>query len=141
MEPHWGPRIEKIPIRGGIGAIIAIGLMIDFLADVPETRLWLYISVPLGLIFGIILYLRHIDLPDVPSFQDSLSRVMPTQDFRPGLYRHAPPGLARGGRDARLTAGRRPALQSLTCLSNSLPKFALVGSLKKIRPHNPATLA
>jgi hypothetical protein len=59
MEPHWGPRIEKIPIRGGIGAIIAIGLMIGFLADVPETRLWLYISVPLGLIFGIILYLRH----------------------------------------------------------------------------------
>ena len=59
MEPHWGPRIEKIPIRGAIGAIIAIGLMIGFLADVPETRLWLFISVPLGLIFGIILYLRH----------------------------------------------------------------------------------
>lgn len=59
MEPHWGPRIEKIPIRGGIGAIIAIGLMIGFLADVPETRLWLFVSVPLGLIFGIILYLRH----------------------------------------------------------------------------------
>ncbi len=59
MEPHWGPRIEKIPIRGGIGAIIAIGLMIGFLADVPETRLWLFFSVPLGLIFGIILYLRH----------------------------------------------------------------------------------
>jgi hypothetical protein len=34
MEPHWGPRIEKIPIRGGIGAIIAIGLMIGFLAEV-----------------------------------------------------------------------------------------------------------
>lgn len=59
MEPHWGPRIEKIPIRGGIGAIIAIGLMIGFLADVPETRLWLFVSVPLGLIFGIILYLHH----------------------------------------------------------------------------------
>ncbi len=59
MEPHWGPRIEKIPIRGGIGAIVAIGLMIGFLADVPETRLWLFVSVPLGLIFGIILYLRH----------------------------------------------------------------------------------
>ncbi len=59
MEPHWGPRIEKIPIRGTIGAIITIGLMIGFLADVPETRLWLFISVPLGLIFGLILYLRH----------------------------------------------------------------------------------
>ncbi|HJT00052.1 MAG TPA: hypothetical protein VJ756_13255 [Terriglobales bacterium] len=59
MEPHWGPRIEKIPIRGGIGAIIAMGLMIGFLAEVPETRLWLFISVPLGLIFGTILYLRH----------------------------------------------------------------------------------
>jgi hypothetical protein len=44
MEPHWGPRIEKIPIRGGIGAIIAIGLMIGFLADVPETR---FIVMPL----------------------------------------------------------------------------------------------
>ena len=59
MEPHWGPRIEKIPIRGGIGAIIAIGLMIGFLAEVPETRLWLFISVPLGLILGLILHLRH----------------------------------------------------------------------------------
>jgi len=59
MEPHWGPRIEKIPIRGGIGAIIAIGLMIGLLADVPETRLWLFVSVPLGLIFGLIFYLRH----------------------------------------------------------------------------------
>lgn len=59
MEPHWGPRIEKIPIRGGIGAIVAIGLMIGFLAEVPATRLWLYISVPLGLIFALILYVRH----------------------------------------------------------------------------------
>ncbi len=34
-------------------------LMIGFLADVPETRLWLFVSVPLGLIFGVILYLRR----------------------------------------------------------------------------------
>ncbi len=56
MEPHWGPQIAKIPIKGWIGLVITIGMMIGILAEVPEARLWLFIAVPLGLIFALILH-------------------------------------------------------------------------------------
>jgi len=49
MEPHWGPRIDKIPIKGWIGAVITIGMMVCIMAGVPQSRLWLFIAVPLGL--------------------------------------------------------------------------------------------
>ena len=59
MEPHRGPRIDKIPISGFIGLVIAVGLGVGLIAEVPITRLWFFISVPIGLIVGTILYLRH----------------------------------------------------------------------------------
>lgn len=59
MEPHWGPRIDKIPMGGAIGTIIGIGLMIGFLGSVPETRLWLYISVPIGIVVAMLLRWRN----------------------------------------------------------------------------------
>jgi hypothetical protein len=59
MEPHWGPRIDKIPINGFIGLVVCIGLMFGFIMEVPAIRLWLFISIPLGILIGFILYLRH----------------------------------------------------------------------------------
>ena len=56
MEPHWGPRIDKIPIKGWIGAVITIGMMVCIMAGVPQSRLWLFIAVPLGLIFAVVLH-------------------------------------------------------------------------------------
>jgi hypothetical protein len=58
-DPHWGPRIDKIPVAGAIGLVITVGIMIGFLAEVPETRLWLFISVPLGILFAVILHFRN----------------------------------------------------------------------------------
>ena len=54
--PHWGPQIAKIPVSGFIGLVVTIGLMIGFLFAVPQTRLWLYISVPIGIIVAVILH-------------------------------------------------------------------------------------
>lgn len=44
---------------GAIGTIIGIGLMIGFLGSVPETRLWLYISVPIGIVVAMLLRWRN----------------------------------------------------------------------------------
>jgi hypothetical protein len=54
--PHWGPQIAKIPVSGAIGLIITVGLMLGFLMAVPETRLWLYISVPVGIGVAVVLH-------------------------------------------------------------------------------------
>lgn len=60
-EPHWGPRIDKIPIKGFFGLLISIGVLISGLAALPAARLWLYISLPLGVIFGLVLHYLHRD--------------------------------------------------------------------------------
>jgi hypothetical protein len=44
---------------GAIGAVIGVGLMIGLLGSVPETRLWLYVSVPLGLVIAVVLRWRN----------------------------------------------------------------------------------
>ena len=53
---HWGPLIAKIPVSGFIGLVVTTGLIIGFLSAVPETRLWLYISVPVGIIVAVIVH-------------------------------------------------------------------------------------
>ncbi len=55
-ERHWGPNVAKIPIAGGIGIVIGIGLMIGFLGSVPELRLWLFTALPLGIVLGIVIH-------------------------------------------------------------------------------------
>jgi hypothetical protein len=54
--PHWGPQIAKIPVSGFIGLVITVGLMLGFLFAVPQTRLWLYISVPVGIVVAVVLH-------------------------------------------------------------------------------------
>ncbi len=54
-----GSQISKIPVAGVIGAVFTVGIVLMFLAGVPEARLFALISVPLGVIVGVILYLWH----------------------------------------------------------------------------------
>ncbi len=59
MDWHEGPNISKIPVKGVMGAVFTIGIVLMFLAGVPHARLFVLISVPLGVIVGIVLYLWH----------------------------------------------------------------------------------
>ena len=59
MAYHWGPQIAKIPVKGVMGAVFAVGVVLMMLAGVPEARLFALISVPVGVILGIVLYLWH----------------------------------------------------------------------------------
>ena len=43
-------------MKGTIGLIITVGVIFGVLASVPEARLWIYISVPLGVIIGLLLH-------------------------------------------------------------------------------------
>ncbi len=59
MKEHEGPRIDKIPVTGTAGLIFAIGVMLIIFIGVPQARLWLYISVPLGIAVGVVLRYMH----------------------------------------------------------------------------------
>ena len=49
--------IEKIPVKGILGTVIAIGIMVSILVAVPASRWFLLFSVPAGLVVAEILYL------------------------------------------------------------------------------------
>jgi hypothetical protein len=51
--------IEKIPTKGILGAIIGTGIMIAILVAVPAARWFLLLSVPAGILVGVILYFLH----------------------------------------------------------------------------------
>ena len=59
MDWHDGPNISKIPVKGVMGAVFTIGIVLMFLAGFPPGRLFVLISVALGVIVGIVLYLWH----------------------------------------------------------------------------------
>ena len=74
MDWHGGPDISKIPVKGVMGAVFTIGIVLMFLAGLPHARLFVLISVPLGVVIGVVLYFWHkrrpveytdIDPPDV----------------------------------------------------------------------------
>lgn len=53
------PRINRISFKGGIGLITVVLLMIGFLVEVPATRLWIYIAIPVGVILAIYFHYRN----------------------------------------------------------------------------------
>jgi len=59
MDWHEGPNISKIPVKGVMGAVFTVGIVLLFLAGVPHTRLFALVSVSLGVIAGVILHLWH----------------------------------------------------------------------------------
>lgn len=69
MDWHEGPDISKIPVKGVMGAVFTVGIVLMFLAGVPHARLFALISLPLGVIVGVVLYLWHkrrpVDYTDI----------------------------------------------------------------------------
>jgi hypothetical protein len=57
MEKHPGSRIDKIPVKGVVGLIFVIGFLIVLLVAVPATRWFLLISLPAGVLVGVIMYI------------------------------------------------------------------------------------
>jgi len=51
--------IERIPTKGVLGALVAVGIMAVILAAVPAARWFLLITLPTGVLVGVILYFLH----------------------------------------------------------------------------------
>ncbi len=61
MKIHPGIRIDKIPVKGAGGLIFTLGIVVIFLIAVPAARWFLLISVSLGILVGLVLYLTRRD--------------------------------------------------------------------------------
>jgi hypothetical protein len=49
-------RLEKIPTRGVLGAMIGLGIMVAILLAIPAARWFLLFSIPAGLLVALILH-------------------------------------------------------------------------------------
>lgn len=58
---HPGITMHKIPVKGAAGLIFTVGMLIVFLIRLPEARWFLALSLPLGVIIGVILRLTSRD--------------------------------------------------------------------------------
>lgn len=52
-------RIEKIPTKGVLGALIAVGIMAIILVAIPAARWFLLFTIPAGVLVGAILCFMH----------------------------------------------------------------------------------
>jgi hypothetical protein len=60
VEPQRAEiQIAKIPVAGVMGLVFTVGMMAVFFAALPEVRLFLLLSLPLGALLGVALYLWH----------------------------------------------------------------------------------
>jgi len=53
--------MHKIPIKGGVGLIFTVGILIIFLLSLPEARWLLALSLPVGIIIAVLLRLTSRD--------------------------------------------------------------------------------
>jgi hypothetical protein len=54
---HWGPKSQNaFPVKGTIGLIITVGIIAGVLGALPAARLWIYISIPLGIVVALVLH-------------------------------------------------------------------------------------
>ena len=58
---HPGITMHKIPIKGAAGLIFTVGMLLIFLVGLPAARWFLALSLPLGVIIGVILRLTRRD--------------------------------------------------------------------------------
>jgi len=58
---HPGITMHKIPVKGPMGLIFALGVVVTALIALPEARWFLALSVPTGLVIAIILRLTSRD--------------------------------------------------------------------------------
>ncbi len=59
MEKHPGIRIDKISFKGAPGLIAGLAILVAFLVGIPPLREFLLISVLVGAIVSLMLYIWH----------------------------------------------------------------------------------
>jgi hypothetical protein len=58
---HPGITMHKIPVEGGAGLLFAVGIIVIALLSLPQARWFLALSLPTGVVIGIILRLTSRD--------------------------------------------------------------------------------
>ena len=58
---HPGITMHKIPVKGPIGLVFTVGVLAMILLSLPEARWFLAVSLPTGVVIGIILRLTRRD--------------------------------------------------------------------------------
>jgi hypothetical protein len=51
--------MHKIPVKGGMGLVFTLGVMLLFLIGSPAVRWFFLLSIPPGLFIGLAMYLFH----------------------------------------------------------------------------------
>ncbi|MGO8786788.1 MAG: hypothetical protein ACLQVL_05315 [Terriglobia bacterium] len=52
---HPGITMHKIPVKGTMGLVFTVGMLVTVLVSLPQARWFLAISLPTGVVIGIIL--------------------------------------------------------------------------------------
>ncbi len=58
---HPGITMHKIPVKGTMGLVFTVGMLVTVLVSLPQARWFLAISLPTGVVMGIILRLIRRD--------------------------------------------------------------------------------
>ena len=58
---HPGITMHKIPVKGSMGLVFTVGVLAMILISLPEARWFLAMSLPIGVVIGIILRLTSRD--------------------------------------------------------------------------------
>jgi hypothetical protein len=58
-DRHPGISIHQIPVKGGVGFVFMVGVMIMFLISLPQVRWFFALTLPAGILVGVGLYLLH----------------------------------------------------------------------------------
>ncbi len=58
---HPGITMHKTPVKGGGGLVFAVGIILITLISLPQARCFLTLSLPTGIVIGIILRLTSRD--------------------------------------------------------------------------------
>jgi hypothetical protein len=61
MRLHRGITMHKIPVEGDAGFLFAVGIIVLALTSLPQARWFLALSLPTGIVIGIILRLTSRD--------------------------------------------------------------------------------
>jgi len=58
---HPGITMHKIPVKGSMGLLFVVSVLVTTLLSLPEARCFLAMSLPIGVAIGIILRLTSRD--------------------------------------------------------------------------------
>ena len=58
-ERHPGISMRRIPLKGKVGLVFTVGVMVLFLIYLPQVRWFFALALPAGILVGVVLYLLH----------------------------------------------------------------------------------